>query len=115
MAFEYGQEIDPTTGDITHAGSWGVKSSPRESIPKIIENLRIVYDGMNASIEAYSILRDDSGRIITITDNNSTYAITYDSSGRLNTIALTVGTLTNTVKALYNSYGQYQGLQKVGA
>lgn len=72
-------------------------------------------DSEDASIEAYSILRDDSGRIITITANSSTYALTYDSSGRLNTIALTVGTLTNTVKALYNSYGQYQGLQKVGA
>lgn len=43
MAFEYGQQVD-SQGNITHAGSWGVQSLPKTSIPIIIENLRSLKD-----------------------------------------------------------------------
>lgn len=43
MAFEYGEEID-SSGNITHTGSWGAKSIPKDAMARIIEDLRLVYD-----------------------------------------------------------------------
>lgn len=43
MSFEYGEQRD-AQGNITHAGSWGVKSSPKEAFEAIIENFRVLKD-----------------------------------------------------------------------
>jgi lysophospholipase L1-like esterase len=45
MAFEYGEETDPISGAITHTGSWGAKSIPKDAMARIIEDLRVLNDG----------------------------------------------------------------------
>jgi len=43
MAFEYGEQKD-SNGKITHAGSWGIGSTPKAAFEKIIENFRVLKD-----------------------------------------------------------------------
>ena len=43
MAFEYGEQKD-SNGKITHAGSWGIGSTPKAAFEKIIENFRALKD-----------------------------------------------------------------------
>lgn len=44
MGFQYGQEVDPISGAITHDGTWGIQSKAPDLIARIIEDLRVLYD-----------------------------------------------------------------------
>ena len=56
MAFEYGEEVD-SSGNITHTGSWGAKSIPKDAMARIIEDLRLVYDEPTAGTTAALALK----------------------------------------------------------
>lgn len=58
MSFEYGEQRD-ANGNITHEGSWGVKSTPTEAFTKVIENFRtMMEDGIvvPANIDAEKVI-----------------------------------------------------------
>ena len=79
MAFEYGEEVD-SSGNITHTGSWGAKSIPKDAMARIIEDLRLVYDEPTAGTTAALALKAN------IADMTTALALKLDISSLPSTI-----------------------------